>query len=254
MILILTDSRRDAEIIAAAVSGDTRVVHDVSAYWARAPEAKCLIVGYRRPLEPGKLELFEEIERRMPWMPRILVTPPDPEVGCRLSHVRVTAIVSFEDISELQAEVDRARHSLPLFRVAKEIERSLLPRSLRFSLTRGCRRAADKPLRNVTALAAATSTTTWTLSRSFRGAVGSGATIKQFVSALVILRAHQLRASGRDWDAVGRHVGFPRQTLHRKSMRWPGCTLKQLERMPHASLMARFNSELVRPLLDASAE
>ncbi|WP_419167048.1 hypothetical protein [Candidatus Palauibacter sp.] len=67
--------------------------------------------------------------------------------------------------------------------------------------------------------------------------------LRLFLGTLVILRAHQLRTSARPWEAVGRRLGFTRTTLHRKSKKWSGSTLKELAETPHGELLARFMSD-----------
>ncbi|WP_419940996.1 hypothetical protein [Candidatus Palauibacter sp.] len=108
-------------------------------------------------------------------------------------------------------------------------------------------------MRNVKELAVVFRRSPVTLSQAFRTSVTGEATLSRFLGALVILRAHQLRTSGLSWEITSQRLGFTRPTLHLKSKKWPGRTLKQLARTPRRHLLAKFISDHMQPLLDGDA-
>ena len=180
----------------------------------------------------------------MPWAPVIFVTDPAPEVARWLGESGVSDIVWFDDVrTELRPRVE------VLFGLAGEILGSTLPPALRNALAHSLRAATDRPVRNVGELADMLRRSPVTLSQAFRRSVSGEATLSSFLGALVILAAHRLRRSGLSWKIVSQRVGFTRPTLHVKSKKWPGLTLKELAQTPRQHLLAKFASDHVEPLI-----
>lgn len=249
MIRIFTDSSDDAKLIEKAVGRRGQV------YWSggiadRDAQVECVILGVRSPVPPGRLELVRQIGREMPWVPVILVTDPARDAVRWLRERRVADIVWFEELqTELRPRVEAQCRTTVLFGFAEEIEREALPPTLCRGLADSLRHATDQPVRNVKKLAQILGCSTVTLSQGFRARVSGDATLSQFLNALVVLRAHQLRNSGLTWKSVGRTLGFARSTLYEKSSHWPGLTLKHLARVPRSHLMAKFDSDYMQRLL-----
>ena len=255
MIRVLADSPHDAALIEALLRGTAQVVSGFSQFVNGDGPVECLILGCRSQRLGKTTGLLKDLERTMPWVPLILVTDRDPDVARRLRDVRVSDIVWFEDLATgLQPSVDEVmdagRARVPLLRLATEVEGLTLPPAIRSALAYGLRSAISLPARSVTELAAALRRSPGTLSQEFRASVTSEVDLCLFLGALVILRAHQLRTSGHPWEAVGRRLGFTRTTLHRKSKKWPGVTLKELADTAHGELLARFASDFERPILN----
>lgn len=97
-----------------------------------------------------------------------------------------------------------------------------MPPSLNSALSYSLRAAADQHVRSVKTLAGARRCAPVTLTQAFRKSVTHKATLSQFLSALVILSAHQLRTSGFSWKVVGPCLGFTRPTLHNRPKKWSG--------------------------------
>ena len=193
------------------------------------------------------------IKQEVPWAPIIFVTDPTPDIAQWLGETGVSDIVWFDDVrTDLRSRIDSQCRTAALYRFAEEIERSTLPSAVRTALAYGLRAATDRPVRSVQALADAFRRSPVTLSQAFRTSVAREATLSRFLGALVILRAHQLRTSGLSWELVSEQLGFPRQTLHEKSKKWPGRTLKQLGRTPREHLLAEFASDHMEPLLNGN--
>lgn len=255
MIGVLTDSAHDAALIQQAVGGAAQLVHGSKQFTNGDEPLECLVLGCRSRRLKETTGLLKELERTMPWVPLILVTDRDPDVARRLRDVRVSEIVWFEDLATgLQPRVDKVldagRARVPLLHLAARIEGLALPPAIGSALVYSLRSAISLPVRSVAELAAALRRSPVTLSQEFRASVTAELNLRLFLDALVILRAHQLRASGRPWEAVGRRLGFTRTTLHRKSKKWPGLTLKGLADTAQEELLARFVSDFERPLLN----
>lgn len=254
MIRVLADSAHDAALIEEAVGGAAQVVNGGGPLTDDDAYVECVVLGCRSPVPPGRLELVREIEDVLPWAPIILVTDPEPDIAQWFSETAVSDIVSFDDVrADLRSRIEARCRTAALYGWAAEIERSTLPPALRSALAHSVRAATDRPARNVKELADVLRRSPVTLSQAFRTSVTGEATLGQFLGALVILKAHQLRASGLSWEVVSWRLGFTRPTLHHKSKKWPGRTLKQLARTPRRQLLAEFTSHHIKPLLDGNA-
>ncbi|WP_419161128.1 hypothetical protein [Candidatus Palauibacter sp.] len=212
---------------------------------------ECVVLGCRSPVPPGRLELVREIEREVPWAPVIFVTDSAPDIARWLGESGVSDIVWFEDVrTELRPRIEVLCRTAVLFGLAQEIQGSTLSPALRAALAHSLRAATDRPVRNVTELADVFRRSPVTLSQAFRRSRPGEATLGGFLGALVILRAHQLRTAGLRWEIVSQRLGFTRPTLHLKSKKWPGLTLKQLARTPRQQLIAKFVADHMQPLLN----
>lgn len=251
MIRIFAPSTGDAARIQAAMDGPATVVRDAGAVATDGEgDTSCLIIGCRNWVLPATLELLREVERTSPLIPVILVTDRDSEVARWLSDVRVSALVWFDQLETvLRSEIVRVHSKSRLSHLADVIHRSDLPRLLRMGLVHSVSKARSTPVRCAGELARAIRCSPVTLSQQFADATARASTLNRFLGGLVLLRAHQLRQSGRNWESVSRIVRFARPTLTRKSQRWPGCTLRELECMDTDQLFAAFNEKFVRPLL-----
>ena len=254
MIRVLADSAHDAALIEEAVGGAAQVVNGAGPLTDDDAYVECVVLGCRSPVPPGRFELVREIEEEVPWAPIIFVTDPAPGVAQWLGETGVSDIVWFDDVhSDLRSRIEARCRTAVLFALAAEVDRSTLTPALGSALAHSLRAAADRPLRNVKELADVLRRSPVTLSQAFRTSVTGEATLAQFLGALVILRAHQLRTSGLSWEVVGQRLGFTRPTLHLRSKKWPGRTLKQLARTPRQQLLAQFASDHLQPLLHGNA-
>ena len=254
MIRVLADSAHDAALIEEALGGAAQVINEAGPLTDDDAPVECVVLGCRSPVSPGRLELVRAIEQEVPWAPIIFVTDPAPDIARWLRESGVSEIVWFDDVhASLRSRIEARCRTAALFRFAAEIERSTLPSALRTALAYGLRTATDRPVRSVKSLADALRRSPVTLSQAFRTSVAGDVTLSRFLGALVILRAHQLRTSGLSWELVSERLGFPRQTLHEKSKKWPGRTLKQLGRTPRQHLLAEFASDHMEPLLNGNA-
>ncbi len=244
------DSPDDAALIAKAIGSETQVVNDSVRFANGDSHVECLILGCRHPIPPETIEHLRKIERDTPWVPVILVADRRPDVARWLSDIRVASVVWFDDVrTELEPRIAAARQSAPLLCLAEQVEEAKLSPSLRSGLAYGLRAATHRPVLGVNELAAAVCCSPITLSQEFRKSVSGAANLSQFLSALTIVKAQELRLSGLSWDAVAKRLGLTRQTLHNRSIRWPGNTLKQLARTRQAPLLAKFVSDFAKPLL-----
>jgi len=248
MINVLAGSENDAALIVRAAGNTARVVADAAEFTNGDGPVDCLILGCRHPIPAKTIGLLRDIERKRLWIPLILVTDREPAAVRRLSDVKASAVVWFADLqTELPLEIEAARGSVPLLHLAEKAERTTLPPALRAALAYRLRAATDRPVRSVKELAAAVRYSPITLSKAFSGWQDGRTTLSRYLDALVILRARQLRSSRMNWKSISAHLGFARETLQRKSKRWPGCTLVQLEKVPPDRLLTALIKQHLRP-------
>ena len=251
MIRILADMPGDAERINDAIGGSGRVLDVANRVIEDDADIDCLVVAWRRQFSPEMLDRLEEIERRIPWVPVVLVTDREGSALRLLRSTRAFALVRFADLqNELQSRIEAARSTAALWHLAEAVRRSTLPPALRRALVRSLRQGARRPFRNVMELADAVHCSPVTLFQQFRQRVAEPATLNRLLGGVVILRARQLRDSGLDWKTASARLGIHRGTLNRKSKTWPGCTLGDLDRIAPDQLLAAFATQHVRPLLE----
>ncbi|MYA32627.1 MAG: hypothetical protein F4164_09270 [Gemmatimonadales bacterium] len=251
MIWILADTRSDAERLRRIVGGAAHIVDAAGELTADANGASCIIVGCRLRSLRERTELLRDLGLRRPWVPVILVTDRDADVARLLSNVRVTALVWLDDLqTQLPHRIQAARATTELAHLAEKIQSSSIRRALRSALVYAFRQAEGTPVRSVKQLASATRSSPATLSHEFRAQVGGELKLSGLLSGLATLKAQQLRRSGSSWSNVAASLGCDRRTLTRRSHRWPGCTLAELERWAPEQLLAAFVSEYVWPLLE----
>lgn len=254
MIRILADTRRDAERIRRSVGGGAQVVDAAGQLTADDNGTSCIIVGCRRRSLRERTELLRDLGLRRSWIPAILVTDRDADVARSLSNVSVAALVWFDDLeTQLAQRIQAARATTELAHLAERIQNSSIRRALRSALVYAFRQAEGTPVRSVKQLASAIRSSPTTLSHQFRAQVGGELTLGGLLSGLATVKAQQLRRSGSSWRNVAASLACDRRTLTRRSYRWPGCTLAELERWAPEQLLAAFVSEYVRPLLDETA-
>lgn len=251
MIRVFADTAQDAKRILGAAGGPVQVVDTLDGLNSIEADTDCLIIGVRRPFLRDRIPLFRNIGRMLPALPVILVTDRDADVARLLSRVRVSQIVWFEEVqTELRRRISTAVGTTALEHLAERVRRSSAPPALRAALAYSLQRATDTPIRNVKLLAADLRFSPVTLRQEFSARSRGATTLNSYLSALVLLRAHQIRESGVRWKAVSRRLGFARDTLNRKAKSWLGCTLTELERIHPDHLLAVFVANYIDPLLD----
>ena len=253
MIHILGDTPRDVELIRQAVHGAVQIIDAAGEIPADDGEIDCVIVTCPSRLLSARIELLREIERKLPLIPVILVTDRETSVAPLLSDVRVSALVWFDELqSRLQLRIEEVRDTAALSRLAGLMRRSIGQPALRAALVHSLSKARSTPIQSVQELAGAVGRSPATLSQQYRAHNGR-ATLSRFLSALLVLRAHQLRLFGTSWENVSGQLGVTRQTLYRKCRNWLDCTLNEMELIAPDLLLASFTSEYVHPLLEEAA-
>jgi len=251
MIRVLADSAHDAALIKKVIGGAVQVVNGVGSFTHANARVECVVFACRSPIPPDRLELVREIRREMPWIPVIFVTDPAPEIIRWLEDGAVSEVVWFDNVkTELRSRILASRPKAVPLGLAEEIDGLTLPPTLRSALSHSLRAATDRPVRSVSDLAGFLRCSPVTLSQSFRKNVTGESTLRGFLGALVVLRAHHLRTSGCSWEVASRRVGFTRSTIHERSKRWPGLPLSQLAQVSRERLVAQFISDHMKPLLN----
>lgn len=251
MIWILADTRPDAERIRRAAGAAAHVVDGEEELTAGDNGASCIIVGCGLRSLRARTELLADLGLRRPWVPVILVTDRDADIARALSNVKVAELVWFDDLeTQLPHRIQAARTTTELAHLAERIQNSSIRRALRTALVYAFRQAGGTPVRSVKHLASAVYSSPTTLSHEFRAQVGGQLKLSGLLSGLATVKAQQLRRSGSSWRNVADALGCDRRTLTRRSHRWPGCTLRELERWAPEQLLVAFVSEYVGPLLE----
>ncbi|WP_428273604.1 hypothetical protein [Candidatus Palauibacter sp.] len=251
MIGIFAGSAAEARTMSSVAGTEARVFRTVSELAEDGRGIECLVFSSRGRSLAARLDLLREIERKLPWVPVILVADREIAIAPVLSRVKVADLVWFEDVGrELAPRIEAARGVSALLQLSEKIRRSGAPPALRAAIVHSLRQARNTPVRNVKELAAAVGCSPVTLFQQFGARASGRTTFSRFLGALAIMRAQQLRALGISWKRVAEQVGLSRGTLARRSNRWPGCTLSELDRIAPDQLLAAFASEHVAPLLD----
>ena len=254
MIQVFADTPRDAGRIRRAVAGDVRIVENADELGCDDGRVDCVIVGCQSRFLPERIGLLTRLERELPSIPVILVTDRDVDAAKLLASTRCSALVWFDDLATgLRSGIETARETTAMAHLAETVRRSAMPPALRRALVHSLRCAGSAPVPSVGELAAAVGSSPVTLSHEFTARVEGRTTLCRFLSALVVLRAHQLRLSGVSWTTAGRRLGFARRTLSRKSHTWLGRSLAELERITPDRLLSAFVEEYVRSLLGRDA-
>ncbi|MCY3600584.1 MAG: hypothetical protein OXN85_11525 [Gemmatimonadetes bacterium] len=241
MIWILADTRSDAERIRRAAGAAAHVVDAAGELTAGDNGASCIVVGCGPRSLRERTELLTDLGLRRPWVPVIFVTDRDADVARSLSNVRVAELVWFDDLeTQLAHRIQAARTTTELAHLAERIQSSSIRPALRSALVYAFRQAEGTPVRGVKHLASAIRSSPTTLSHEFRAQVGGEPKLSELLSGLATLKAQQLRRAGASWGNVATSLGCDRRTLTRRSHRWPGCTLRELERWAPEQLLAAF--------------
>lgn len=168
------------------------------------------------------------------------------------SGLAVTAFVSVKRAkSRLVPRILRAVCASMRERMREEVRTSLLPRVLSKSISRALRASENRPFRLPRDLAAAVGISLPVLDQALRVATGGRFTVTEFLAALQLVRALEHRAAGKTSTAAAEGVDFTRRTLSRKSKAWPACTLRHLEAWDPPALLARFEEDYLRPILES---
>lgn len=236
-VSILADTPGDAELLRRAVGERGREFRSTSELLEGSLDTDCLVFGFRGLNLPRQVERLRKVQRRLPWIPLVLVTERSAAVARLLCKVQVAELVWYDNVgTELQTRVEAVRRASALNDLADKVRRSVDPPALRAALVYSLRRSTEKPVRNVQELGTATGRSPVTLFQQFRARAGGATSFSRFLSALVVLRARQLRNTGMTWEEVSGYVGFDRGTLTRKSKRWLGRTLTELDHLPPRSV------------------
>lgn len=255
MIGIFAGSVAEARAMSSVAGTAARVFRTVGEVVEDGRGLECLVFSSRGRSLAARLDLLREIERKLPWVPVILVADREIAIAPVLSRVKVAGLVWFEDVGrELAPRIEAARGASALLQLAEKIRRSGAPPALRAGLVHSLLQARDTPVRNVKELGAAVDCSPVTLFQQFGARASGRTTFSRFLGALAIMRAQQLRALGISWKQVAEQMGLSRGTLARRSKRWPGCSLSELDRIAPDQLLAAFASEHVTPLLDEGPE
>ena len=125
-----------------------------------------------------------------------------------------------------------------------------LPARLREALALACDEARN--IRTVEKLATAAGCDRRTLWTHWKHTVGAGLRLQDFLHWLLLLRATHRKTAARAWADVADEIGIHPHTLGRLARQLTGSSLRDLAARGHASLEARFHSEVIPRVLTPS--
>jgi len=223
-VVIYATSTTDLERLRAALKGwRTEVFTGERKSMDVFREARCLVAAARREKLAEAGDELETVVRRHPHMPVILVTDDPSAAALSLSSIAVHRFVGFDGLSEMLPKLVREAGLSGWFeRMARQARasevRPLLGRAMSLALRAGER----TPFQYTSTVAKQVGCTPETLARALNSAVQGAYRPGDFLSAIQVVRARNLRGAGSSWRAAASAVNCHYETLRRKSMRWPG--------------------------------
>ena len=112
--------------------------------------------------------------------------------------------------------------------------------------------ASRTPFRRVKDVADALGCSPITLSHELHDAVNGAFTFTEFLGAVQLLRARELRKT-MSWKLAAVQLGYSARALRTKAKRSFGMTLREMRGFEPGSLFERFNRVYIAPLLEDRA-
>jgi hypothetical protein len=250
MLTVFAEEGGAAQRVASALGAGEPVVWADS--WAKLErslaDSTCAIVvlGWLRggDLDERRLGGLKE---RHPLHPIVLVTSKDADNARALRSAGVEEVVWLSEIETgLWPAVRRARGSGFLQHLIRVVDRALLldPR-LQRALRYACR--AERPMRSIGHLAAASGCDRRTLWRHWHDAVAAhvGLRLEDVLDWLLLLHAVGRKTPARSWSSVAAELQIHPHTLGRIAARLAGRPLRSLAATDQLALTLQFDARLV---------
>jgi hypothetical protein len=216
------------------------------------PGSTCAIVvlGWLRKGDLGERRLGG-LKERYPLHPVVLVTSKDADNARALRSAGVEEVVWLSEIETgLWPAVRRARSSGFLQHLLRVVDRTLLSdpplqRALRYA----CR--AERPIRSIGHLAAASGCDRRTLWRHWHDAVAARVPLRleDVLDWLLLLHAVGRKTPGRSWSGVAAELQIHPHTLGRIAARLAARPLRTLAATDQLALTLQFDARLVAALV-----
>lgn len=251
-VLVCADRRWERRLIDRAIGSRWKPVHtDPERLRIDRPDragVEAIVFACASQRLDAHRKVLERLIRQFPRAPVILVVDQNLEAVRSTSGLRLTRIVWFEELhnGSLDQIIEEGLADHGFGAMIRQIQAARLPRLLTRALVRALR-AADLPFLSVADLAASVPCSPFTLSHQFHDAVGGEFTFSDFLSALQLVRARQLRST-KPWESAARDIGLTDRSLRRKSQKLFGCNLRDLHRLEVDELLEDSLSRFVVPL------
>jgi hypothetical protein len=253
MLTVFAEEGGAAQRVASALGGGEPVVW--ADCWEKLesslPTSTCAIVvlGWLRGGDLGERRLGG-LKERYPLHPIVLVTSKDADNARALRSAGVEEVVWLSEIEAgLWPAVRRARGSGFLQHLIRVVERALLldPRLLR-ALRYACR--AERPVRSIGQLAAASGCDRRTLWRHWHDAVAARVSLRleDVLDWLLLLHAVGRKTPCRSWSSVASELQIHPHTLGRIAARLASRPLRSLAATDQLALTLQFDARLVEAL------
>jgi hypothetical protein len=246
-----TEKQLRSKLVSLFHGRDFCIVENWRQFKHASPSAECSIIVLEW-LNPGD-RFFQQLcafKRRSHCRPVILVTRKDADNARHLKDILVEEVVWLREIERtLPAIVSRTRARSQLVHIAEELEGDpRLPSKLREALAFACR--SEQPLYSVAELARIAGRDRRTLCRYWRVAVGPDCTLRlqDFLSWLLLLRAVELRLTGRKLRCIAMEIGAHEHTLARLAKRLMGQSLQELTTEHSSGMVPLFTKQVLSHL------
>ena len=209
-----------------------------------APHAACAVAVLRR-LEDEQLSALEELKRRSPDTPLVVVTSRDAEHARHLMQCGIEEVVWLGALErELPAAVARVRVHSFLIEVAVSAEGTRdLPPPVRTAISMACR--TRLPVRSVNDLGRQAELSHSAFAEIWHRKWPGGPTPKRFLSWLLLLRAVALLGANRGWKAIAADLNVDVDTLSRLARRLLDRTLVEMGAGNLREIRERFGREVL---------
>lgn len=254
MLTVLIQDGGSARRIGAALgASETIVWADSWEEFERAlPIATCAIVvlGW---LQCGDVDerRLGSLKERHPLRPVVLVTSKDADNARALRSMAVDEVVWLSEIeSGLWTAVRRARANVSRQRLAGAVDHALhLDRPLQRAIRYACN--AERPVRSIGQLAAASGCDRRTLWRHWHDAVDARVSLRleDVLDWLLLLHAVSRKTPVRSWSSVAAELQIHPHTLGRITARLTSRPLRTFSPTDQLPLTLQFHAQLVAALI-----
>ena len=252
-VLVCADSSRTRRMVERALGAEWEVVQadlaDVRVDRRDRDRIEAIVCACRSRRLESHVDALARLGREYPLVPLILVVDRDIEVVRSTSRLRINHIVWSDEVSAaaLTRLIQAGLEEVGFAGMIGEIRRASLPPLLK----RGVLLVLDSsrtPFRGVKDVADVLECSPITLSHELHDAVDGAFTFTDFLSAVQLLRARELRRT-MSWDRAAADLGYSSRALRTKAKRLFGMTLRDMHATELRVLRRRFRQQLVAPFL-----
>lgn len=256
-VLVCADSSRTRRMVERALGAEWDVVQsdlaDVRVDQRDRDRIEAIVCACRSRRLESHVNALARLGREYPLVPLILVVDRDVDVVRSTSRVRISHIVWSEEVSSgsLASLIRVGLEEVGFAEMIHEIRHAALPPLLKRALLLVLG-ASRTPFHQVKDVAEELGCSPITLSHELHDAVNGAFTFTQFLGAVQLLRARELRRT-MSWKPAAAEIGYSARALRTKAKRSFGMTLREMREIELSSLFERFRRDYIEPLLDDQA-